>query len=88
MTSYLTIFPQAYIDKVEAEEMPKLEHQLTESMNRLCFLAGYEFSSIDISLNKETFQWYMRMPSIFDEHREIAKEKTVQFQEFLKVNNK
>ncbi|XP_058247474.1 dynein axonemal heavy chain 7 [Hemibagrus wyckioides] len=76
---------KAYINKVEAEEMPKLEHQLTDSMNRLCFLAGYEFSPIDISLNKETFQWYMRIPSIFDEHREIAKEKTVQFQEFLKL---
>ncbi|XP_058246874.1 dynein axonemal heavy chain 7-like [Hemibagrus wyckioides] len=76
---------RAYINNVEAEEMPKLEHQLTDSMNRLCFLAGYEFSPIDISLNKETFQWYMRIPSIFDEHREIAKEKTVQFQEFLKL---
>ncbi|KAM9486848.1 dynein axonemal heavy chain 7-like, partial [Clarias gariepinus] len=74
-----------YIKKVEAEEMPKLELQLSESMKRLCFLAGYEFSPMDINLNKKTFQWHMRMPSIFDSHKEIAKEKTVQFQDFLKL---
>ncbi|KAK3568802.1 hypothetical protein QTP86_017405 [Hemibagrus guttatus] len=76
---------KAYINKIEAEEMPRLEHQLTESMNHLCFLAGYELPLIDISMNKKTFQWHVRMPSIFDEHRKIAKEKTVQFQEFLKL---
>ncbi|KAI5107507.1 dynein heavy chain 7, axonemal isoform X1 [Silurus meridionalis] len=76
---------KAYIKKVEAEEMPKLELQLRESMDRLCFLAGYEFSAVDISLNKKTFQWHMRMPSVFDRHREIAEEKTVQFQDFLKL---
>lgn len=68
--------------------MPKLELKLSESMNRLCFLAGYEFSSVDRSLDKNTFQWHMRMPSIFDKHQEIAKEKTIQFQDFLKVEKK
>lgn len=68
--------------------MPKLELQLSESMNRLCFLASCKFSSADISLNKNTFQWHMRMPSVFDKHREIAAEKTLQFQDFLKVVKK
>ncbi|XP_047008198.1 dynein axonemal heavy chain 7-like [Ictalurus punctatus] len=76
---------KAYIKKVDAEEMPKLELQLRNSMNRVCCLAEYEFSPTDISLNKKPFQWHLRMPSIFDKHKEIAKEKTVQFQDFLKL---
>lgn len=65
--------------------MPTLELQLSESMNRSFFLAGYKFSPADIKLNTTPFQWYMRMPSIFDQHREIAEKTTVQFQDFLKV---
>lgn len=89
LTFCLTIWPlQAYIEKVKAEEMPKLELRLSESMNRLSFLASYEFSSMDIDMNKNTFQWHMRMPSIFDKHQEIVQEKTIQFQDFLKVKER
>ncbi|XP_036417740.1 dynein heavy chain 7, axonemal [Colossoma macropomum] len=77
---------KAYVDKVEAEEMPKLELKLKDSNTRLCFLVDYVmFSRMDMELNRQTFQWHMRMPSVFDEHRQIIKEKTVQFQDGLKL---
>ncbi len=72
--------------KVEAEEMPQLETKLQESNSRLCFLVDYvTFSLTDIQLNSKTFQCHARMPSVFDQHREIIKEKTNQFQNGLKV---
>uniref|UniRef100_A0A3B4DBH6 Dynein axonemal heavy chain 7 n=1 Tax=Pygocentrus nattereri TaxID=42514 RepID=A0A3B4DBH6_PYGNA len=76
----------AYVEKVEAEEMPKLALKLMDSNTRLCFLVDYVmFSRMDMQLNRQTFQWHMRMPSVFDEHRQIIKEKTVQFQDGLKL---
>lgn len=72
--------------KVEAEEMPQLEMKLQESNSRLCFLVDYvTFSLTDIQLNSKTFQCHARMPSVFDQHRQIIKEKTNQFQNGLKV---
>ncbi|TSM60567.1 Dynein heavy chain 7, axonemal [Bagarius yarrelli] len=76
---------KTYIKKVEVEEMPKIEVQLSETMSRLFFLAAYEFSKLDINMNKKTFQWHLRMPAIFEKHKEIVKEKTEQFQVFLKT---
>ncbi|KAL7866083.1 hypothetical protein SRHO_G00113300 [Serrasalmus rhombeus] len=77
---------KAYVEKVEAEEMPKLALKLMDSNTRLCFLVDYVmFSRMDMQLNRQTFQWHMRMPSVFDEHRQIIKEKTVQFQDGLKL---
>lgn len=72
--------------KVEEEEILQLEIKLQESNNRLCFLVDYvTFSPTDIQLNSKTFQCHARMPSIFDQHRQIIKEKTGQFQDGLKV---
>uniref|UniRef100_A0A8C7F0G8 Dynein axonemal heavy chain 7 n=1 Tax=Oncorhynchus kisutch TaxID=8019 RepID=A0A8C7F0G8_ONCKI len=72
---------QAFVDKVEATEMPLLETKLSESKTRLCFLVDYvTFSPLDMRLNRQTFQWHTRMPSIFEEHRQITREKTEQYQ--------
>lgn len=72
--------------KVEEEEMPQLEMKLQESNSRLCFLVDYvTFSLTDIQLNSKTFLCHARMPSVFDQHRQIIKEKTNQFQDGLKV---
>ncbi|XP_053363484.1 dynein axonemal heavy chain 7-like [Clarias gariepinus] len=72
-----------YINNVKTEEMPNLQLQLNDSIIRMSFLAGYGFSALDINLNKKTFQWYMKMPSILSKHEEIVKEKTVEFQALL-----
>lgn len=75
------------MDKVEATEMPLLETKLSESKTRLCFLVDYvTFSPVDMRLNRQTFQWHTRMPSIFEEHRQITRDKTEQYQGGLKVS--
>nr|XP_055071765.1 dynein axonemal heavy chain 7 [Misgurnus anguillicaudatus] len=76
----------AYVKKAETEEMPQLELKLRESNSRLCFLVDYvTFSLTDIQLNSKTFQSHTRMPSVFDQHRQIIKEKTGLFQDGLKL---
>ena len=44
-------------------------------------------SKSDIHLNQETFNWYNRMPNIFDEHEEIITRSRREAEEGLKVNN-
>ncbi|XP_026865841.2 dynein heavy chain 7, axonemal [Electrophorus electricus] len=77
---------KSFVQKMEAEEVPRLELQLREAKDRLCFLVDYVvFTPTDMRLNRQAFQWRARMPSIFDEHRQITKDKTAQFQEGLKL---
>ncbi|KAA0715776.1 Dynein heavy chain 7, axonemal [Triplophysa tibetana] len=77
---------KVYVEKVETKEMPLLELKLHESNSQLCFLVDYvTFSLTDTRLNSETFQSHARMPAVFDQHRQIIKEKTGQFQDGLKA---
>ncbi|XP_030642423.1 dynein heavy chain 7, axonemal [Chanos chanos] len=77
---------KAYLEKVETQEMPKLELKLHESKTRLCFLVDhFQFSSSDVRMNMEVFQLYMRMPSIFEDHRQLMKSVTEQYQDGLKL---
>ncbi|KAM9486845.1 dynein axonemal heavy chain 7-like [Clarias gariepinus] len=79
---------KAYIKKVKTEEMPKMQLQLSDCSNRICFLAGYGISSIDINLNKKPYQCNMGMTFIFTKHEEIVMEKTMEFQDFLRLRCK
>ncbi|XP_066544073.1 dynein axonemal heavy chain 7 isoform X2 [Amia ocellicauda] len=77
---------KAYVSKVEAQDMPVLEKRLVEAKSRLSFLADYAtFSPVEMRLNSSTFQWHGRMPGVFEEHRQIVKEKTTQYQDGLKL---
>lgn len=52
----------------------------------MLFLADYTtFTNMEIKINCNTFQWYGRMPNVFEEHRRIVEIKTAEFQEALKV---
>lgn len=42
------------------------------------------YTPLEIKQNSKTFQWYMRMPSVFKQNQEIVDEKTVEYQELLK----
>lgn len=78
--------PQAYVKKVETQDMLEIEQKLVEAKDRLSFLVDYaNFSPVDMRLNSSTFQWFMRLPEVFEEHRQIIKEKTDQYQDGLKV---
>ncbi|CAN0131382.1 unnamed protein product [Bubo scandiacus] len=77
---------KACIQKVETCDMLELEQKLGDAVNCVAFLVEcVNFSPSDIRLNSNVFQWYARMPSIFEEHRKIIKEKTHQFQDGLKI---
>ncbi|KAM4626185.1 dynein axonemal heavy chain 7 isoform 2-T2 [Discoglossus pictus] len=77
---------QAFVKKVEAQDVLDLDQKLVEAKNRLSFLVDYAiFSPADIRLNNSTFQWHDRMEEIFVEHRKIMSEKSEQFQEGLKL---
>ncbi|XP_058478991.1 dynein axonemal heavy chain 7 [Solea solea] len=77
---------KTYINKVKTTEMPLLEQRLTDSITQLCFLLDYAtLSPLHMRLNKQTVQWFKRMPSIFNQHQQIITEKAEQFQISLKV---
>ncbi|OXB71489.1 UNVERIFIED_CONTAM: hypothetical protein H355_004791, partial [Colinus virginianus] len=77
---------KACIQKVETQDMLELEQKLVDALNCITFLIEcVSFSPADIRLNRNVFQWYARMPDIFEEHRKIIKEKTEQFQDGLKI---
>lgn len=42
------------------------------------------YTPLEIKQNSTTFQWYLRMPSVFKQNQEIVEEKTVEYQELLK----
>ncbi|XP_041119882.1 dynein heavy chain 7, axonemal isoform X1 [Polyodon spathula] len=77
---------KAYVKKVETQDMLEIEQKLVEAKDRLSFLVDCaNFSPVDMRLNSSTFQWFMRLPEVFEEHRQIVKEKTDQYQDGLKL---
>lgn len=51
----------------------------------LIWLMDYTiYTPLEIKQNSKTFQWYMRMSSVFKQNQEIVEEKTVEYQELLK----
>ncbi|NXI39314.1 DYH7 protein, partial [Galbula dea] len=77
---------KAFVQKAETCDMLELEQKVADAVNRVVFLTEcVSFSAADIQLNCNVFQWYARMPDIFEEHRKIIKEKKEQFQDGLKI---
>jgi dynein heavy chain len=77
----------AYVRKVENETVFLMENRMRQICKYMLFLADYTtFTPVEMKQNCTTFQWYLRMPSVFDEHRLIVEQKTVEYQEFLKVS--
>ena len=77
---------QAFMSKVEANEMLLLEQRLADSNTQLCYLMDFvTLSPLDMELHTKTIKWLQRMPSIFKENQQIISEKTEQYQRDLKV---
>ena len=75
------------IQKAESETVFELEKKLFQARIRLEFLLdNTNMSPAQIRSNNQTFSWNDRMPQIFEEHKTIINEKSVQFQEALKVS--
>ncbi len=74
------------MNTLKTKEMPLLKQRLANSNTQLCFLMDFvSLSPLDMELNTKTVQWLKRMPSIFEEHRQIIAEKTEHYQSGLKV---
>lgn len=75
-----------FVQKAENESVLDLEKQLMQARYRLEFLLDHcTLSPAEIRSNSQTFSWYDRLPQIFEEHKTIISEKTLQFQDALKV---
>ncbi|PSN56752.1 Dynein heavy chain 7 [Blattella germanica] len=76
----------AYVQKVENETVFVMENRLREICKYMLFLVDYTaFSPVELKQNCTTFQWYLRMPSIFDEHRLIVEQKMQEYQASLQT---
>lgn len=75
-----------YVQGVESETVVEMEDRIRIVMSYMLFLADYTtYSPIEMKHNSITLQWYNRMPNIFDENRAMCEQKTVEFQDGLKV---
>ncbi|KAK2526126.1 Dnah7 [Columba guinea] len=74
------------MQKMETCDVLELNQKVVDALSCVAFLVEcVDLSPADIRLNSNIFHWYARMPDIFEEHRKIIEEKTVQFQDHLKV---
>lgn len=56
-----------------------------QNMSHILWLMDHTiYSPLEIKNNSNTFQWFLKLPSIFEEHREIIAEKTIEYQDSLK----
>jgi dynein heavy chain len=77
----------AYVQKVENETVFCMENRLREICKYMLFLADYTtFTQVEMKQNSSTFQWYLHMTSVFDEHRQIVEQKSAEYQELLRVS--
>lgn len=75
-----------YVRTVECETVFEMEDRLKEVMCYILFLADYTImSAIEMKQNCLTFQWYNRMASVLEENRRIVEQKTLEYQNSLKV---
>jgi dynein heavy chain len=71
---------------IESNVLVELEQELNQAAKRLVFLSDFcQFTTSEMKLNTKTFQWHAKMPSIFDEHRNIIQGKTSEYQKALKL---
>lgn len=78
-----------YVRVVECENVFEMEDRLEEVMGYMLFLSDYTIiSAIEMKQNSLTFQWYNKMASVLEENRRIVEEKTLEFQQSLKVSDK
>lgn len=56
-----------------------------QNLQQLLYLTDYTIlTPLEIKLNTNTFQWYLKMPSVFNDHKKIIAEKVIEYQEMLR----
>lgn len=76
---------KAYVINTEENIIPEMEQKLRINMDHILWLMDQTlYSPLQIKNNSNTFQWYLKLPSIFEEHRLIIADKTIEYQDQLK----
>ncbi|XP_053674809.1 dynein axonemal heavy chain 7 [Anopheles nili] len=76
---------KAYAIRMEETTIPEMEERLKKNLHHLLYLTDYTiFTPLEIKQNNNTFQWYMKMPTIFQDHKNIIAEKVIEYQDALK----
>ncbi|XP_043799961.1 dynein axonemal heavy chain 7-like isoform X2 [Apis laboriosa] len=74
-----------FIHTTETETISELETRLREIIKYIVMLSDYSIlSAIELKLNNFAFQWFDKLPDIFEEHRKIVASKIGEFQNTLK----
>lgn len=54
-------------------------------MDQLLWLFDFKiFTPLEIKQNSLSFQWYLKMSSVFESHKEVIRVKTLEYQETLR----
>ena len=70
-----------YVKKTETVTMARMERELDHSKDRLLFLMDHaQMNPSDMRMISQVFEWHSRMADIFDEHRNIMRQKRVEFE--------
>lgn len=73
-----------YVDGVEATVLPEMETRLRQVMQYIIFLVDHTvFTPGEIKQNTTTLNWYLNMPQVIEDHRQLVDQKMIEFQESL-----
>ncbi|KAH8377909.1 hypothetical protein KR093_007822, partial [Drosophila rubida] len=76
---------KAYVVHAEENLVPEMEARLKVNMTEILWLMDHTlYSPLEIKNNSNSFQWYLKLASVFEQHRLIIAEKMVEYQELLK----
>lgn len=76
---------KAYVLKTDNKTLPDMEDRLRLNLDHILWLTDYVlYTPLEIKQNSTTFQWYLEMPNVFKQSREIHAEKTIEYQELLR----
>ncbi|XP_043498185.1 dynein axonemal heavy chain 7-like isoform X3 [Polistes fuscatus] len=74
-----------FINTAETETVFILESRLKDLIKYITFMSNYWIlTPVELKTNNFAFQWYHKIPSIFEEYREIIANKTGEYQKMLK----
>ncbi|XP_076646690.1 dynein axonemal heavy chain 7 [Halictus rubicundus] len=74
-----------FIRVSEAETAIELRSRLREIIMYINFLSDYStLTPVELKTNNFSFQWYHKLPEVFEQHREIVASKTGEYQKTLR----
>lgn len=78
-----------YVNDVERVTLLAMEQRLQEILKYMLFLSDHVlFTPVEMKQNNNTFLWYLRMPKVIEEHRQMVESKMQTFQDKLNAKIK